>query len=246
MPRAVRHEPLWQQIASHYKGMIMRGELRQDDPLPSIRAIRDEWQVSQSVAQQAVAHLHLAERLVRTDATGTYVDAPRAALGPQQRAHLIRPPASEVVTVASARVVPAPAYIVPLLDLDEADAAVIRREEVTRLADGTPHMLSVTWCAPQHALPAPELLAERPLPDPRGAAHLIAGRAGYDADDLEGRLAFECRPAKDDGRELPALGLEPGACVQAAVSAWRYQGELLEYTEFILPAGQVIEVEIGP
>jgi GntR family transcriptional regulator len=244
VPRAQRQQPLWKQIADHYKDLIVRGELLPGDALPSIRAIRDEWRVSQGAAQQAVNHLHLAEHLVRTDPSGTYVDVPRAALGPQQRMRLAVAPASEVVTVTAAGLVVPPDYIVTTLHLPEGAAEVVRREQVTRRPDGTPHMLSVTWCAVRSVPLAPELLALEPLPDPGGAGHLIAFRREIDPDDLDGSLAFECRPAKDDGRERPALGLAPGAFVLAGVSGWRYGEEVLEYTEFILPPGQVVEASI--
>lgn len=245
MPRAQRVLPMWQQIARHYKELIITGQLRQGDRLPSVRQIREEWDVSQGVAQQAVAHLHLAERLVRTESTGVYVDAPRAALSPQQRLRLTAGPAGEEVTVTAAGLqVPAPDYIRPMFSLDEG-GRVIRREEVTR-RDGAPHMLAVTWCAPEAALPVPELLHAAPLPDPRGAAHLIAVRLGLEPGELAGGIAFECRQAKDDGRELDALGLEPGAFVLAVVNSWRHGETLLAYTEFILPPGQVVEADIEP
>lgn len=246
MPQAQRSKPLWQQVADHYKGQILRGELRQDDALPSIRAIRDEWGVSQATAQQAVMHLHLAERLVRTDPSGTYVDVPRAALGPQQRMTLAAAPSSEEVTVTSAGLVLAPEYIVPMLGLPARGATVIRREEITRLADGSPSRLSVTWVHPKYGQQVPELLEQEPLPDPRGAGHLIAARTGIDPAELTGGIAFECRLAKDDERELPALGLEPGAYVLAVVNGWRAGEDLLEYTESVLPPGRVIEADIEP
>lgn len=249
MPQAQRSKPLWQQVADHYKGLILRGELRQDDALPSIRAIRDEWGVSQATAQQAVMHLHLAERLVRTDPSGTYVDVPRAALGPQQRMTLAAAPASEEVTVTAAGYVEAPEYIVPmlgLLDYGLPSDSVIRREEITRLADGSPSRLSVTWVHPKYGQQVPELLEQEPLPDPRGAGHLIAARTGIDPAELTGGIAFECRLAKDDERELPALGLEPGAYVLAVVNGWRAGEDLLEYTESVLPPGRVIEADIEP
>lgn len=249
MPQAQRGKPLWRQVADHYKGQILRGELREGDMLPSIRAIRDEWGVSQGTAQQALAHLHLAERLTRTDPAGTYVAAPRAAIGPQMRMTLAEAPASEVVTVTSAGYTDAPAYVVPLLGLlayGHPVDPVIRREEVTRRADGSPARLSVTWCNPRYGQQAPELLAAQPLPDPRGAGPLIAQRLGIEAGNLHGGVAFEARLAKDDGRELPALGLEPGAFVLAGVSGWRYGEDTLEYTEFVLPPNQVIEADIEP
>lgn len=246
MPRAQRQQPLWQQIVTHYKEKILSGELGQGDALPSIRAIRDEWDVSQHVAQQAIAHLHLAEHLVRTGPTGTYVDVPRASMSPQQRMRLNSDPASQVVTVTAAGLVPAPEYIRPMFDLAGPAPAVIRREEVTRLADGSPDRLSVTWAHPRYRALVPELLRAEPLPYPKGAGPLIAKRAGTDPDTLTGGIAFECRPARDDGRELPALDLEPGAYVLAGVSGWRHGDDLLEYTEFVLPPGRVVEADIEP
>jgi DNA-binding GntR family transcriptional regulator len=225
--------------------MILRGELRQGDALPSVRAVRAEWDVSQSVAQQAIAHLHLAERLVRTDPSGTYVGPPRAAISPQQRMRLDIAPSSEAVTVTAASLVDAPEYIRPMFGLS-GTSNVLRREEVTALADGTPHMLAVTWCHPVSLSAVPELMALQPLPDPKGAAHLIAERAGYDPGDLTGGVAFECRAAKEDGRERPALDLEQGAYVLAGVSGWRHGDDLLAYTEFILPPNQVVEADIEP
>ena len=245
MPQAQRNKPLWRQVADHYKGQILRGEIRQGDMLPSIRQIRDEWGVSQSTAQQALAHLHLAERLVRTDQSGTYVDAPRASLGPQQRMRLAAAPASEVVTVTFAGTVRAPEYIVPMFGLAES-GTIVRREEVTRLADGSPSRLSVTWVHPKYVTAVPELLVESPLPDPKGAAHLIAERSRIDPASLAGGIAFEARLAKNDGRENVHLDLYPGAFVLAGVSGWRHGDDLLEYTEFVLPPNRVIEADIDP
>lgn len=248
MPLAQRQQPLWQQIVTYFRQRIASGELPQGAVLPSVRAIAAEWGVSPHVAQQAVSHLHLAERLVRTDATGTYVDAPRATVSPQQRMRLTADPASLRVSVTSAGLVDAPAYVVPMLGLPEHGATVIRREEVTRLADGTAHMLSVTWVSPRYFTLVPELTREEPLPDPRGAAYMVAERLGIDPGTLTGGIAFECRPAKDDSRERPALDLgdaEP-AYVLAGVNGWRHGDDLLAYTEFILPPGQVVEADIEP
>ena len=245
MPRARRELPMWQQIARYYKEQIVRGELREGDRLPSVRQIREEWDVSQGVAQQAVAHLHLAEKLVRTDATGAYVLPPRAAVSPQLQLRLASSPAGLEVTVTAAELTDAPAYIQPMFGMAAGDR-VVRREEVTRLAGGTPHRLSVTWCDASSLLAVPELLHAAPLPDPAGAAHLIAVRGGIDPAELSGGIAFEARPARDDGRELSALGLEPGAGVLAVVEGWRHAGQLLAYTEFILPQGQVVEADIEP
>ena len=246
MPPVQRYQPAWKQIADHFKKEIIEGRLATGDRLPSVRQVAGEWDVSQGTAQQAYVHLHLAERLVRTDGSGTYVDRPRAAMSPQQRMRLTAAPASELVTVTSAEVLPAPAYIQPMFGLP-ASGTVIRREEVTRGADGVPMRLSVTWAPARYAAAVPELLHAAPLPDPKGAAHLIAARLNIDPASLTGGIAFECRTAKTDGREMPALGLhESWAYVLAVVSGWRHGDDLLEYTEFVLPPNRVIEADIEP
>ena len=248
MPPVQRYQPAWKQIADHFKTEILEGRMATGDQLPTVRQVAGDWDVSQGTAQQAYAHLHLAERLVRTEpGGGTYVDAPRAALSPQQRFRLAEPPASEVVTVTAAGIVPAPPYIQPMFGLP-ATGTVIRREEVTRRADGTPARLSVTWCHPRYAASVPELLEEAPLPDPKGAGHLIAERSASAErlSGLTGGIAFEARLAKNDGREDVHLGLYPGAFVLAGVNGWRHGDDLLEYTEFVLPPGQVVEADIEP
>ena len=243
MPRAQRVDPLHMQIAAHFKQEILEGRLREGDRLPTVRQIRDEWDVGQNTAQQAIGLLKAA-RLVTTSTSGTFVAAPRNTLGPQQRLRLEGPPSSERVTVTAAGLVPAPDYILPLLGLDEG-STVLRREEVTRQPDGSVFRLAVHWCPPQSVRIVPELLEKEPLPDPRGAGPLIADRLSLDID--WGRGGVECRQALDDGRELVHLGLQPGAYVLAGVHFWSTAGEdgiVLEYAEYVLPPNCVIEYDL--
>ena len=249
MPMAHRQQPLWRQVADYYKAQIASGQLAPGDALPSINEIATGWDVSRSVAQRAVEHLHRAERLVRTSPTGTYVDAPRATVGPQQRLRLTAPAPGEVVTVTFAGLVPAPAYIVPLLGLSDRPGAgpqVVRREELVRRPDGAPAMLRVTWCPASWLLVAPELTEPVTLPDPRGAGPMIAERDGRDLGRLQGGIALECRQVLDDGREMPALQLGPGDYVLAGVSGWRDEDDVFEYSEWILPPGRVVEADVIP
>jgi hypothetical protein len=123
---------------------------------------------------------------------------------------------------------------------------VIRREEVTRQPDGGPVRLSVTWVHPKYGQQVPELLEPAPLPDPRGAGHLIAERSGISTGEMTGGIAFEARLAKNDGRENVLLDLYPGAFVLAVVNGWRHGEDLLEYTESVLPPNRVIEADIEP
>jgi GntR family transcriptional regulator len=242
VPPIQRYSPAWRQIADHFKREILEGRMTTGDRLPSVRAVAASWGVSQGTAQQAYIHLHQAERLVRTDANGTYVDAPRAVIGPQQRVRLADA-ATQPVEVLSAAVVDTPAYVASLFG-DAARATVIRRETVTRRPNGDPYMLAVSWVPPQFALPVPELLNAARLPSAKGAAALIAQRT--DIEPGQSGAALEARPAKDDGRELPLLGLRRGAFVLAGIHVWTGDGEVIEYEEYVLPAGQVIEFELEP
>ena len=244
MPPTQRRDPLHLQIARFYEDRILSGDLRPPHPIPPIRDIAATSGVGQNTAQRAVEYLK-AGRLVATGPGGTVVAPRRAAIGPQERLRLTARPSSEADRVTFAGLVPAPAYILPILGLAEGDAAA-RREWVT-LEGGGVSRLTVTWCAASAAEAVPELLAQEPLPDPRGAAAMIAGRTGRRV--AWGGTAFECRPVLDDGREMPLLRLGPGACVLAGVYTWSdggQDGDVLEYGEFAVPPGRVIKTYMEP
>jgi DNA-binding transcriptional regulator YhcF (GntR family) len=247
MPPVTRREPLHLQLAGFYKQQILDGTLRPGDRVPSVREMAASSQVGQHVAQRAVEYLKT-EGLVRTDGTGTYVAERRAVLGPQQRMRLTAAPADETQETLAAGLVPCPEYVLPILGLAAGDL-VARREWVTWEAGSPePARLSVTWCPPLAVGAVPELLWKAPL-DPRGAAALIAERTGRDPGELTGRSGFECRSAKDDRREIPLLHLAVFAHVLAVVYTWSTpgeHGEVLEYTEFILPPGRVVEFDLEP
>lgn len=234
MALAQRHRPLWRQITDHYKKQILSGELRPGDRLPPVRAIAAEWGVSQGVAQQAVAHLNLAEKLVRTGAGGTYVEDARAVPGRQRAMRLVPGEAAEVL---SAQMTAAPEYLAALFGLGPG-GELVRRESLSRDPGGNPYMLAVDWYPRYLVREVPELLALAPLPGP-GGAELIAERAGVAVDG--GGAAVEARGVRDDGREAALLGLAPGSACLAAVYVWRAGGEVTEYQEMTVAPGRVLE-----
>jgi GntR family transcriptional regulator len=247
VPPVKRNDPAHRQLADYYKQKILSGELRPGDPVPSIREMARASQVSPATAQRAVEWLK-AGRLVETGPAGTVVAPLRAAISPQQRLRLAGDPLSETQDVTFARVTDAPEYIRAVLGLDPLGGRVIRREWVTS-EDGRPSRLSVAWYPAEYGLGVPELTEARPLPDPRGGAALIAARIGRPVESLRGGSAFECRPAKHDGREIPLLRLPEGAYVLAGVWTWATpgeDGEVIEYGEYIVPPGRVIEADIEP
>jgi GntR family transcriptional regulator len=245
VPPVQRTPSAERQIIDFFKREILEGRLVQGDRLPSVRSVAADWGVAQGTAQAAYRYLDQVEHLVRGETgSGTFVDAPRAVIGPQQRARMTADPATQPAEIRFAGVTEAPEYIASTLDLPEG-SPVIRRETVTRRPSGETYMLSVSWVPPQFAIPVPELLLAVPLPDPRGAAHLITARTETGAG-VSG-AALEARPVRDDGREAPLLGLRRGSFVLAGVHVWTDdRGVVIEYEEYVLPPGQVIEFELQP
>ena len=246
MPEIERREPQHLQIASYYKRQILDGEIRSGDQLPSVRAIGAEWHVAHGIAQRAVEHLKT-EGLVRTGPDGTFANGHRAKYGPQQRLRAANFPAAERVEILTAGMIEAPAYVVPILGLLEVKPGfypVIRREWLTYEDGDSPFMLSASWCPAEVARSVPELMALAPLPDPGGAAKLIAERTGRPI--TWGRTGREARQIKDDGREGPLLGLPADARVLAEVYQWASGDDVLEYGEYVLIEGRVIESDMEP
>jgi DNA-binding GntR family transcriptional regulator len=248
MPRAERHEPLHLQIAAHYKEGILDGRIADGEQLPPIRDIADQWEVGQETAARAIAHLKT-EGLVRTvHGVGSFAVAGRVKYGPQQRFRAVEFPAAERVEVLSAELVAAPPYIVPVLGPLEVKPGfwpVLRREWVTYEDSDVPFMLSVSWCQADASRRVPELLQAVQLPDPGGAAKMIAARSGR-LPAVRGRFGVEARRPLDDGREMPLLGVAADAPVQAVVYVWWAGEEVLEYREDVLREGKVIAADMEP
>ncbi len=243
MPRAQRSAPLHRQIYDHIASAIAAGEpgYAPGDKLPSIRETAGSWDVAFQAAQQAYGLL-VSARLVETrDRAGTFVAQPRNVLGPQQRLRRAAP--GEVVTVRAAELIPAPAYVRPILRLGPVVSHVIRREWVTADSTGI-FMLSVSWIPPHYAPAVPELLEPEVLPGGAGAAQLAAERSGVAL--TWGRASREARRVLDDGREAPLLGLPADGCVLAETYVWEADGQAVEYGEFIVRQNRVIQSDMEP
>lgn len=57
VPKVSKVEPPYRQIAEHYRDLIRRGQLLPGDPMPSIAAISNEWEVATSTAGRVVVLL---------------------------------------------------------------------------------------------------------------------------------------------------------------------------------------------
>lgn len=243
-PRAQRTAPLHRQISDWFSERIAEGApgFLPGDKLPPIREVARTWDVAQNVAQRAYELMASAKVVESRGKQGTFVSRPRNVLGPQQRQHTPRVPAAEHTEVTAAELIPVPGYIRPILDLPPAVSHVIRREWVTSDSTG-PFMLNVSWVPPRYAEAAPELLQAAELPDGLTAAHLIAQRYLGHAPDW-GRASREARPVKDDGREDALLGA--GAHCLAEVYVWGAGERVIEYGEFVIREGRVVESDMEP
>lgn len=248
MPRAQRSRPLHQQIADYYRGKMVSGEpgFRPGDKLPSVRAVATEWAVGQQTAQQGLGLLKTGG-MVRTDATGTYVLGKRDKAGPQQRARAATFPGTERTEIRAAEIITAPEYVVPILGLEPAadgQTRVLRREWITYEDGSVPFMLSVSWCSPDAAALAPELLDLLPLPGSGSVARLVCARQGWQL--TGGSSSREARKVRDDGREAPLLRLAKADCVLAEVYVWWSGEHVVEYGEFALAQNRVIQTDMEP
>lgn len=244
-PRAQRQQPLHRQVSDWFAERIAAQDegFRPGDQLPPIRETAENWGVGFQVAQRAYELLQSARLVESQGRKGTFVSQPRNVLGPLQRLRSPRVLTAEHIEVTAAELIPAPGYVIPILGLDAngAGRAVIRREWVTSDSAG-PFMLNVSWTPARFAEAAHELLEQVPLPDGLSAAQLAAQRARLVPD--WGRASREARMVKTDGREDRLLGA--GAHCLAEVYVWGSGDTVLEYGEFIVREGRVIESDMEP
>lgn len=71
----VSTKPIYEQITSQIKGMIMSGELKPGDPMPSMRKMAKELHVSVITTQRAYDDLVKDGFIVTVPAKGTFVSA---------------------------------------------------------------------------------------------------------------------------------------------------------------------------
>lgn len=259
MSQTLQREPLYVQLAKHYKRLIATGELAAGDQLPPIRDWGGIHGVSPGTAQKTI-DLLAAEKLVTTAGRGgtivsAEVSGPRLIFGPQERLGFAEPIPGERTEVSAAALENAPAYVAAILNLEEVPrhhlTPVYRREQKTWRPDGdggwVPARLEVSWFHPRWVSIIPALASEtEPIPSLGGVAWLIAQAASDPI--VKGVHGTEARPALADGRERPFFGLGPGAVILAAVYKWkvlnpREELETIEYGEYVVPQGTVIEHE---
>ena len=73
-------KPIYQQIMSQIKNGILRGELRANEPLPSIRGLAKELKISVITTKKAYEELEAEGFIISTPGKGSYVAPQNRAL----------------------------------------------------------------------------------------------------------------------------------------------------------------------
>jgi len=245
MPKIQRTEPPYVQIANHYRKLILDGELKEGDQLPTMSDIANEWGVAPSTAARGIGQLAI-ERYVQILARGTFVEPLRytsdTPLARITRVHQSGRLAAtdEWEIVRSAELTRVPIYVTELLDLDPS-ARVVRRESVIaagRKPKASPVALTFQWYPPHFAELVPQLLESYPI---RGGAITAIEKAtgltvAHGEDHFHGR--------NTDEHESLALGVPNGSPILAAAYIWRAEnGAVLEYGEFCLPERRTVRYD---
>lgn len=238
MPRVERQRPPYVQVTNHYRDLIMNGDLRPGERLPTISAIAEEWGVARATASKAVGQLQV-EGLIYTSPQGSFVGDPfGTSRTPRDRITTKAPhrPGSngETITVTAAEIVDAPPYVADLLGV-EPRTQIIRREEIVSCG-GRARALTVDWIPADRETGA-ELLERKPIEG--GPIALIERTTGHHV--VHGRDYVRGRAC--DGREADALRLPVGSPILAGTHVWSDDDTVLLYGEWCLPPDQVISYE---
>ncbi len=90
-------EPIYEQIATQIKNMIMRGELGEDDALPSIRNLARELQISVITTKRAYEELERDGYILSVPGKGSFVAAQNKELLKEIRLKIVEEKLAEAV-----------------------------------------------------------------------------------------------------------------------------------------------------
>ncbi|MGI6562607.1 MAG: GntR family transcriptional regulator [Clostridia bacterium] len=92
--------PIYEQIAGQIKNLIIKGELKGDDLLPSIRNLAKELKISVITTKRAYEELEKDGFIVSVPGKGCYVAAQNRELIKESRLRLVEEKVEEVVETA--------------------------------------------------------------------------------------------------------------------------------------------------
>jgi GntR family transcriptional regulator len=230
--------PKYVQIADHIRDLILRGELRPGEEIPSERRIVEEWRVSRPTATRALAALR-AEGLVEArQGSGTFVRE-RPTLARRARDRYARGRATGLIytsgersEITDAGLASAPEDVVVALGIAMGARAVRRRRVVYELAG--PVEVSCSWFAESLAERAPRLLERSRIRE--GTVAYIEQATGRRV--RLGRDRISARLATSEERAALELGGGPAAVLVVHHTAFDAAGEPIEFAEAVFAPGR--------
>lgn len=95
-------EPIYEQIARQIKNLILRGELKPGDPLPSIRNLAKELQISVITTKRAYEELEKDGFIEPVTGKGSFVSGANRELIREKRLRMLEEKLGEVVSESKA------------------------------------------------------------------------------------------------------------------------------------------------
>lgn len=96
----VAQEPIYEQIMSQIKSLIMKGELMPEQALPSIRNLAKELQISVITTKRAYDELEKGGYIVTVPGKGSYIATQNKELFREARIKMVEEKISEAVSTA--------------------------------------------------------------------------------------------------------------------------------------------------
>ena len=235
--------PMYRQLAELLRAQITSGEIGDGQRLPSEAQLGETYGVSRVTIRQALAELERHGMLDRAPGRGTFVRVPRRPLEVLTRLSGFSEHARAAGMTAGYRVIRAEETLAPeevarQLELNEPRAFVVER---VLLANGLPVGMHVSWL--------PLGIVKRAQPGTFTGEALGAGSL-YSAIDAAGvdlhRAQERLEPARVNGHQAEALGVEPGTLVQRVHrTVWdRQERPVLIESDTYLPDAYTYRVEL--
>ncbi|HEX5569062.1 MAG TPA: GntR family transcriptional regulator [Streptomyces sp.] len=203
-------------VAAHYRDRITVGDLRPDDPMPTVNEVAQEHGVARNTAARAYDLLKREGYITTRAGAGTFV-AKRPGIvvtGADRLDRLNRTgrryaPGEESTGHRVMRRSCADMDICRALDIDPGEEVIIRIR--TFRQDGKPTSVGVSVIHPRAAADVPEV--QEPGPAPKFWQHIYTERTGREI--VKGQRTAQARQASQD--ELDALEIDAPPHVAVAV-----------------------------
>lgn len=232
MPSIQRSDPPYLQVVRHIREQIQAGELRDGDPIPPVRQLARDWDISHATAAKVVQTLRSEGLVEPSTGVGTVVRTVPLHRSAQDRVAQVERtgriyPSGHYARILSAELAPAPDQVATVFGV-EPGAAVIRRVRTTYSEDDEPLSTSQSWFDGSVAAAAPRLLEAERIK--QGTVRYLLEQTGRSERSHHAEVMHAASRATE--AEATELQITPGESVERTRSYFRDDaGELLEYGE---------------